>query len=176
VTLLERIAIEIAGGIAALAAVLIWWHVHNANEQKLGARECIQTTTIDKTQAKAEVASDQAAQAAFLPKVVQGYETKVASLQSANDDLAGRLSALGAIRPSGMPNSRSAACPGAADRGLSQSESAAQERLGRIRADLKLVLDACDANQVKTESLAEIYGGVRDRALAAEKKGATSAP
>ena len=144
-TTLERIGLEILGGMLAIGAVLLWWNLHNRTEQKLGAAACIQTTTIDHTEAKKDVATDQAAAAVDVNAVVQGYETKVLSLSRANDDLSRRLLASGSICPGGMPNPRGT--PGAkpTDAGLSggQSEAAEGSPAG-LRADLDAVLAACE--------------------------------
>jgi hypothetical protein len=169
VTPLQRIGAEIIGGIVLIAAVLIWWNLHNSAQQKIGAQACIQATTIDKTEAHADAVSTQAAQAVDIKAVVQGYETKVLSLQHDNDDLAGRL--LNAVRPNRVPGTGSAAGANCAVAGLSDSESQAAERsAATVRADITAVLNACDANQVKTEDAARIYNGVRDRAIAAAAK------
>lgn len=165
-TTLERIGLEVLGGVLAIAAVLLWWNLHNRTEQKIGAAACIQSTTIDHTEAKKDVAADQAAQSVDIHAVVQGYETKVLSLSRANDDLARRLSTSGAVCPSRVPDPRPAADANAADAGLSagKSQSAAGSPLA---GDLAELLAAADANQVKTEDCAKLYNGVRDRAIAA---------
>lgn len=168
-TTLERIGLEIAGGILAIAAVLLWWNLHNRTEQKLGAAACIQTTTIDHTEAKADATKTEAAQAVDINAVVNGYETKVASLSRSNDDLARRLSTSGAVCPSRVPDPRPAAGANAADAGLAGGQSEARQGppAEQLRTDLSAVLAAGDANQVKTEDCARLYNGVRDRAIAA---------
>lgn len=144
-----------------------WWALHNRHEQSIGATACLQATTVTKTEAKEEVKQTEAAQAVDINAVVKGYEFKVLALARSNDDIAGRLS--DSLRQNRVPHSGSAACANAADPGLPKGQSEAAERSARIRADIKLVLDACDANQVKTEDAAAIYNGVRDRALSAAK-------
>jgi hypothetical protein len=165
---LEKILAGLVALMASAGVIAGLWISHNHAEQKLGAQQCIQTTTIDHTEAKADVASDQAAQAVDIKAVVQGYETKVLSLQHDNDDLAGRLLASGALRPRRVPDSGSAAGANCPVPGLSAGESEAAGRSAAItQADLTAVLNAADANQVKTEDCAKIYNGVRDRAIAA---------
>lgn len=164
---IEKSLIYIAIALVGTGAVAGWWALHNRHEQNLGATACLQATTIPKQEAVAEVKQTEAAQAVDINAVVKGYELKVVSLSRSNDDIAGRLSA--ALRASRVSNPGSAACANAPDPGLSKGESEAAERLARIRADIKLVLDACDANQVKTEDAAMIYNRVRERALAAAK-------
>jgi hypothetical protein len=167
-TTLERIGLEILGGLAAIAAVILWWNLHNRAEQKIGATACIQTTTIDKTTAAAGAVKDEAAGAADINAVIRGYDAKVTSLSAANDDLARRLSDSGAICPGPVRDSRSAAGAKPADAGLPGGKGeAAAGSAELIRADLAAVLTACDANQVKTEDEAALYNGVRDRAIAA---------
>lgn len=167
-TKLEQILAGLVALLASAGVVAGLWISHNHAEQKLGAQQCIQTTTIDHTEAKADVASDQAAQAVDIKAVVQGYETKVLSLQHDNDDLAGRLLASGAVRPRGVPNPGSASQPNCPLPGLPAGESEAAGRSAAItQADLTAVLNAADANQVKTEDCAKLYNGVRDRAIAA---------
>lgn len=165
-TTIERIGMEALGGILGIAAVLLWWNLHNLTEQKIGAAACIQTTTITKQEAHTDVASDQAAQAVDINAVVQGYETKVLSLSRSNDDLARRLSTSGAVCPSRVPDPRPAAGANAADAGLpaGKDKSAAGSPLA---GDLSELLAAADANQVKAEDCAKLYNGVRDRAIAA---------
>lgn len=164
---IQRIALEILGALMLCAAAIAWWQIHDHNEQKIGAVKCLQATTIPKTQAIAENKTTEAAQVVDIKAVVKGYEYKVASMARANDDLAGRLSA--ALRQGGVPHPGSAACPDASQSGLSKGQSEAAERLARLNADVVAVLNACDANQVKTEDAAAIYNGVRARALAAAK-------
>lgn len=167
-TSLQRIGAEALGAMLLCGAFFGWWTYHDHAEQKLGAQACLQATTVTKSVAKQEVVTDEAAQAADINTVVKGYDAKVLALSTSNDDLAGRLSA--AVRQNRVSDPETPACPVAPDRGLSESESTARERLGRVRADLKSVLDACDANQVKTEDLAQIYDGERERAIAAAKE------
>lgn len=163
--------IKIGAAVVVIAAVLIWWNLHNRAEQKIGAQQCIQATTVDKTEAHADAVTTQAAQAVDIKAVVQGYETKVLSLQHDNDDLVKRLLASGAVRPSRVPNPGSTAGANCPVTGLSTSESQAAERsAATLQTDLDDVLNACDANQVKTEDGAKIYNGVRDRAIAAAAK------
>ena len=164
-TSLQRLAAEALGAALLCGAFFGWWKLHNHEERRLGAAACIQATTISKSVAKQELTSDQTAQAADINTVVKGYDSKVVSLSASNDDLSRRLS--DAVRQNGVSHPGPAACPSAADPGLSQGESSARERLGQVRADLKAVLDACDANQVKTEDMAMIYDKMRARALAA---------
>ena len=166
-TTLERIGIEIAGGILALAAVVLWWHLHNLSEQRQGAAACIQTTTIDHTEAKKDAASDQAAGAVDINAVKQGYETKISALSRSNDDLARRLS--DQVCPSRVPDPRRAAGANAADPGLAggKSETEPGPTAEQLRADLNAALAAGDAAQVKSEDCAKLYNGVRDRAIAA---------
>lgn len=164
-TTLERIGAEILGGIFLIAGVLLWWNLHNRTEQRLGAAQCIQTTTVDKTQAAAAVVTTEAAQAVDINAVVKAYDAKVADLSARNDDLAGRLLASGAVRASRVPDPGSAAGAKPAEPRLSDGQAEARERL--VRADLAAVLAACDADEVKTHDLASIYDGVRTRALAA---------
>lgn len=167
-TTLERIGLEVLGGILAIAAVLLWWNLHNRTEQKIGAAACIQTTTIDHTEAKADATKTEAAQAVDIQSVVQGYETKVLSLSRSNDDLARRLLANSAVCPSRVSDPRPAAGANAADAGLPKSESQARPGPpGGAAGDLAAVLAAADANQVKVEDCAKLYNGVRDRAIAA---------
>jgi hypothetical protein len=174
-TTLERIAAELAGAAALILAAFIWWHVHNAGEQKLGAQACIQATTITKQAAASDAAADQTAQAAEISEVLISHDAKLLTLDAGNAGIARGLSN-DALRPNGVPHPGSLTCQGAAEPGLPPGESEAQLRLERIQADLTAVLNACDANQVRTEDLATIYNGVRDRAIAAEKKGASQAP
>jgi hypothetical protein len=169
-TALQRIGAEIIGGLVLIAAVLIWWNVHNRTEQKLGAAACIQSTTIDKTEAHTDVAKDQAAAAVDINAVVAGYETKVLSLSRSNDDLARRLSTSGAVCPSRVSDPGRAASANAADAGLAGGKSEAKPGPpagGELRTDLNQLLGAGDAAQVKSEDCAKLYNGVRDRAIAA---------
>lgn len=163
-TTLQRIGAEIIGGLVLIAAILIWWNLHNRTEQKIGAAACIQSTTIDKTEAHTDVAKDQAAAAVDINAVVAGYETKVLSLSRSNDDLARRLSTSGAVCPSRMSDPGRTASANAADAGLAGGKSEA--RAGPT-ADIKQLLAAGDAAQVKSEDCAKLYNGVRDRAIAA---------
>lgn len=171
-TPLQRIGAEIIGGIVLIAAVLIWWNLHNRSEQKIGAQACIQATTVDKTEAHADVVSTQAAQAVDIQAVVQGYETKVISLQHGNDDLARRLSTSGAVCPGRLPDPRPTAGANSADAGLASGKREAQPGppAEQLRTDLDHLLAAGDANQVKTEDCAKLYNSVRDRAIAAAAK------
>lgn len=164
-TTLERIAAEIVAGLLLIGGVLLWWNLHNRHEQLVGAQACIQTTTVDKQTAAAGVAKTEAAQAVDIDTVVKAYDAKLADLSARNDDLAGRLLASGAIRPSGVSHPGPAAAAAATDDGLRASQAEARERL--VRSDLDAVLAACDANEVKTEDLAEVYNRIRARATAA---------
>jgi hypothetical protein len=166
-TTIQRIGAEILGGVLLIAGVLLWWNLHNRAEQKQGAQACIQATTIDKTEAVAQVVSTQAAEAVDINAVVKGYDAKVADLSARNDDLAGRLSASGAIRASRVSHSGSAAAGECTKSGVDSGQSETLAGLARVRADLDELLAAGDANQVKTEDLATLYDGVRTRALAA---------
>lgn len=170
-TTLEKylaIAVAVLIGSGAFAG---WWALHNHKQQAIGAAACIQATTVDKTEAHNDAVSTEAAQAVDIKAVVKGYEDKVNSLQRNNDDLAKRLLTSGAVRPHGVPDPGSAAGGNCAVPGLPAGEGEAAERSAAvIRADLNAVLNACDANQVKTEDAAKIYNGVRDRAIAAAAK------
>lgn len=170
-TVLERIALEVAGGIAAIGAILLWWHLHNAAEQHQGAEACIQATTETKQAAVADAHQVEAAQAVDVQTVIRGYDAKVASLSSSNADLAQRLSARGAVRACGV--SGAGPDPGAApaDRGLAGGQSQAAQGSAAaavdVDADYKQLLAAGDACEVKLEGLTDIYQRMRDRAIAA---------
>lgn len=167
---LEKWAIEIGVAIALVGILVGWFLWHNASERREGAQVCIQSTTEVKQAAVAHVAVDEKANHDQIKTEVDSYGKKLTDLQSANDDLSRRLS--NALRASAVRNTGSAAgnCP--TDAGLPSSKSEAEQgsSAATIAADVKSVLDACDANQLKVESANNIYNGVRDRALAAAAK------
>jgi hypothetical protein len=167
VTTLERIGAEILGGVFALAAVLLWWHVHNLDEQKAGAQACIQSTTVTKQTAVADNVVDTTAQAAQLRAVVQTYDQKISDLSSGNADLAQRLHD-NAVRPSAVPHSGPAAagaqCPVAVPAGQSDARAAAPLE----QAEAKL-FDDCDADYAGRLAVIQAYNDWRDRMIAAQK-------
>jgi hypothetical protein len=154
---LEKIAAGVIAALLLAIAIIIWWHLHNRTEQKIGATACIQSTTETKQAAVTNVATTEAEQHIDVNAIIRGYDAKVQSLSSANDALARRLSASSAVCSSSVPNPGPAADPNAADR-----------RVGKSESQLERILDAGDANQIKVEDCADLYNKVRDRAIAAE--------
>jgi hypothetical protein len=160
---IERIAIQIVCGVVLIAAVLIWWHVHNLNEQKAGASACIQGTTETKTAAVASNAADAIDQGDKLAQQANDYETKLKDLRSDNADLALRLRHANPLRASAVSGAGCAAIAASPDARLPASESAPADRSA---ADTEALFNACDANQLKTEALAKAYNDWRARMIA----------
>jgi hypothetical protein len=158
---LERLGIEFIAVALLMGGALIWWNVHNAGERKAGAAACVAATTETKQTVVARDTSDETAQAGELKTAVATYDAKVKSLSADNDDLARRLRDANAVRPSAVPSARCPAATAAADAGLPAGKSEADQRL----ADTVAVLNACDANQVKTEAIAKAYNDWRDRMI-----------
>lgn len=162
-TTLERIGFEIAGAVALLVAAVILWKVHNWNEQKLGAQQCIQATTETKAAARAENIVDESKQAGVLAQAAD-YEKTIAGLHATNVDLARRLYASNQVRAGRLPDPGAAACDATAERRLPDSERAA--RLARV-------LDTCDTDHAKVIGLAKAYESARQLALDAKEKSDT---
>jgi hypothetical protein len=159
---LYRIGAEILGCVLLIAAVLIWWHVHNLNEQKAGAQACIQGTTETKTAAVANVAADEIDQHGKLTKQASDYEIDLNTLRSDNADLALRLRHANSVRSSPVSGPGCAAGGAHPDPGLSAGQG---ETESRSAADTEALFNACDANQLKTEALAKAYNDWRARMI-----------
>jgi hypothetical protein len=166
---LERLAFEIAG--VGVLCGIFWgfWLTHNHTEQTLGAQHCIMETTEVKTAVVADNSQLVAAHAAQLTQVVAVYEQKLADSAGANADLARRLRD-NAVRQSAAAGPGPVAAPGAADRGLHASESAAHPRPDRIAADTADVLDACDADHAKVTIVTQAYNDWRQRMIDANAR------
>ena len=162
---LERIGIEILGGIGALAAVLIWWHVHNLNEQHVGAQACLLSTTETKTEAIASNTALVGAQGVDLKLVVKTYEDKVNLLAADNAGLARRLHD-SQVRQGPAANTGTAAAGAvcAVDVPAGQGDPGAVA----IEAASKKIFDDCDADYAGRVAVIEVYNQWRDRMIAAK--------
>jgi hypothetical protein len=165
--LANRTLAEALAGVGLVVCIYLAWIHHDHTEQHVGAEACIQATTETKDVAGADNAGIEAAHAAQLQTVVETYDAKVITLSAGNAALSERLS--NALRQSAVPDPGPAACQGSANAGLPESESAAQIRLGRLRADLKFVLDACDADHERVEGLNAAYEDWRKRMINAQR-------
>jgi hypothetical protein len=161
--LANRTLAEAMGVVALIGCIYLAWIHHDHTEQHVGAEACIQATTETKEVAVADNTGIEAAHAAQLTKVVAVYEEKLARDSADNADLAQRLSS--ALHQNPAPHPGAAACETAALPGLPESESAAQIRLGRLRADLKFVLDACDADHERVDGLNAAYEDWRQKMI-----------
>jgi hypothetical protein len=160
---LYRIGAEILGAALAICAILLWWHIHNLDEQKAGAQACIQGTTETKTAAVANVAADALDQGDKLAKQASDYETTLSSLRTDNADLAHRLRNANSVRSGPVSGPGCPALAAEPHAGLPAGESEAQSRSA---GDTEELLNACDANQLKTEALAKAYNDWRLRMIA----------
>ena len=90
-TSLQRLGLELAGAVLMVAAFIGWWQMHNHAEQKIGATQCIISTTEVKATALATDTGIEAAQAAQLNEVVKTYATQLADSAATNSALADRV-------------------------------------------------------------------------------------
>jgi hypothetical protein len=162
VTALERIGLETFAAIALFSSALLWWHLHNLNEQHQGAQACIQQTTETKAAAIRIDATDAIEQGRQLAQVVTTYDAKLQVESVGNALLAQRMRDANPVRHSTVPGASCPAAQAPADRGIPDSESAA---IGRLANEYAKLLDACDANQARVEGLAAAYNDWRDRML-----------
>jgi hypothetical protein len=174
-TTLERIGIEIAGGIVMILAAALWWHLHNLSEQKQGAQSCIEHTTITKQDAASAAGAIETDEASILKERADRDAKIIDDLQRGNADLVERLRHADSLRPSAVRNT-----PGAA-----RSDSCAvevprgQSEVGRadaIAAAEVAVLNDCDALLVQSRSAIDAYNSWRDKMLTSEAEKQKKAP
>jgi hypothetical protein len=166
VSTLERIVIEIAGGLAAIAAVLLWWHLHNLGEQKAGALACITATTETKTEVIVANTADAGAQAVDLNLVVKTYDDQVSALARTNADLARRLHD-NPVRQ--IPAADTGSAPAGALCPVELPDGQASARAAAINAATQKIFDDCDADYAGRLAVIETYNQWRDRMIAAAK-------
>jgi hypothetical protein len=171
VTSLERLGAEIAGAMVLCGLFIGWWQLHDHSEQKIGAQQCITATTEVKATAQAADTGIEAAQAAQLNEALKSYAKQKQLDDSANRALSVRVRDY-ALRAGAVCNTRPAAGPSGADRGLPTSQSAPVPGSHSIAADTQAVLDACDADHDKLTLVTKAYNDWRDRMIAMGKTGA----
>lgn len=170
-TTIERIAYEVGAALLLMIAAAIWWHVHDLNEQKLGAVACVQATTVIKADAVNENAAVQNAAAVQLQEKINDQERQLASLSAGNDDLARRVHDY-ALRASRMPDPAAATgdnhCPVNVSSGQGGTvESGGADRV--VSAEAKL-FDSCDREYSRGVEAIAAYNDWRERMIAANKK------
>jgi hypothetical protein len=169
-TSLQRLGLELAGAVLMVAAFIGWWQMHNHAEQKIGATQCIISTTEVKATALATDTGIEAAQAAQLNEVVKTYATQLADSAATNSALADRVRDY-ALRSGAVCHSGPAAAGGSTHGGLPASQTADAARPSRLAADTDALLNACDADHDKVILLTNAYNDWRDRMIAAGKSG-----
>ena len=164
----------LAGAVALLVLLIgigLWWHFHNASEQRQGAAACIQATTQTKTEVAADNTAIESGQAADLKATVAQQNEKLDQLSRDNASLVDRLRARGAIRPSGLPDS---GCPAHNDLDAGALR-AGQGGPGQALASAEVrVLNDCDAEHARADSAVKAYNDYRQRMIDRQKNAPAS--
>jgi hypothetical protein len=172
-TTLERIAAEIVAAIFVIIAATVWWKVHNLDERKEGAVECIASTTQTKAAVAAENTADTSGQAKDLVAIVETQNAQVQNLQRDNADLVERVRRAESIRPSPVPDPRRAAsqnCDASPVRAGQGDVGQPGDAGARISAQETLVLGDCDAEHARADAAVAAYNGWRTRMIERSQK------
>jgi hypothetical protein len=164
-TQLEKILVCVVGALILAITIVVWWHLHNAGERKLGAQACIAATTETKVEVVARNQADESGQADDLKATVADQNEKLSKLSADNADLIGRLHR-DTLHGSPVPNTGGAACPDLNAGAL----RAGQGDLKQIEPAEVAVLNDCDAEHERANAAVSAYNDWRQRMIERSQK------